>query len=230
MNIQTIKKFAFEFLSIFIGIFAAFALDNWNENRKDDNIELKILSEIYKGLSQDMRDIKENELGHHQGLSAAKFFRNLVLNKPVQKDSLAYFNFIVLRDFISIQNVSGYETLKSKGLEIIKNDSLRTELLSLYENDYNTLRKLEEEYAELQFFEHYHQDFDNTITQNLILNDKGDVVDINTPLKLTEREKKILNVNLSKIIYNREFMLHYYGMVKKNITKLQTLIAKELKR
>lgn len=46
ISIDAIKKFGFEFLSIFIGVFAAFALDSWNETRKDKYVEIKILSEI----------------------------------------------------------------------------------------------------------------------------------------------------------------------------------------
>ena len=41
-----LNKFLLEFLSIFIGVFAAFALDNWNEDRKDHITEMSILQEI----------------------------------------------------------------------------------------------------------------------------------------------------------------------------------------
>lgn len=230
MNKQKIKQFGFEFLTIFIGVFAAFALENWNDNRKDHHTEQKILSEIDNGLKQDIKDININVEGHTQGLLAVKFFNKLIFNKQVDKDSLTYHYFNLLRDFISVQNVSGYETLKSKGLEIIDNDSLRTEILSLYENDYNSLRKLEENYPELQFFAHYHQDFNNTISPNLIIDTGGKLTGINNPLKLTEKEKKILLTDLWKIAANRNFMLNNYTEVKSKIIKLQKHIETELKR
>ena len=44
------KRFGFESLSIFIAVVAAFALDNWNENRKEQLAESKILTEVYNGL------------------------------------------------------------------------------------------------------------------------------------------------------------------------------------
>ena len=229
-KIETIKKYGFEFLTIFIGIFAAFALDNWNENRKDNYTEIKILSEIYNGLSQDIKDIGINEYGHQSGLLATSYFEKLILNKPLETDSLTIHYFNLLRDFVSVQNISGYETLKSKGLEIVTDDSLRTEILALYENDYNSLRKLEENYSELQFFENYHQDFNNAIAPNIIIDQNGKVNGINRPLKLTEKEHKIILIDLWKISKNRIFMIKNYSEVKNKIIKLQKRIEKELKR
>jgi hypothetical protein len=57
----------------------------------------------------------------------------IVNNIPVDKDSLPIFYHFLTRDFITIQNTSGYQTLKSKGLETIKNDSLRRNIIDLYE-------------------------------------------------------------------------------------------------
>ena len=42
-------KYTFEFLSIFIAVISAFALNNWNDNRRDRLAENKILTEIYNG-------------------------------------------------------------------------------------------------------------------------------------------------------------------------------------
>ena len=50
------KKYTFEFLSIFIAVSSAFALNNWNDNRRDRNAERKILEEIYNGLEKDLDD------------------------------------------------------------------------------------------------------------------------------------------------------------------------------
>ncbi len=34
-------KFLLEFISVFIAVIFAFALNNWNDNRRDDNAEKK---------------------------------------------------------------------------------------------------------------------------------------------------------------------------------------------
>lgn len=229
-NSEIIRKYGFEFLTIFIGVFAAFALESWNENRKDDMIEMKILSEIHNGLNQDIKDININMTGHQAGQQATKYFGKLILNKAVSSDSIIYNYFILFRGFISVQNISGYETLKSKGLEIIKNDSLRAEILSLYENDYNSLRKLEENYSELEFFRNYYQDFNHLLAPHFIIDKNGKFSGINQPLQLTEKEQKILLTNLWMMNTNRNFMLSGYTEVKGKIGKLQKRIQNELKQ
>ncbi|SFC30650.1 hypothetical protein SAMN05421780_104190 [Flexibacter flexilis DSM 6793] len=227
---EAIQKYGFEFLAIFIGVFAAFALESWNENRKDDFTEIKILSEIHNGLNQDIKDIDVNMQGHRMGQQATSYFGRLILNKKTSNDSLVLNYFVLFRGFISVQNISGYETLKSKGLEIIKNDSLRAEILSLYENDYNSLRKLEESYSELAFFKNYYHDFNQVLAPNFTLDENGKITGINKPLKLSESDKKILITNLWMMNANRKFMLSGYTEVKEKIVKLQKRIDKELKR
>lgn len=223
------KKYLFEFLSIFIAVFAAFALDSWKESRKDQLIERKILIEIHKGLDKDLQDIKENEKGHRQGIRAAEYFRNILVEQQVQQDSLKQHYFNLFRDFISIQNVSGYETLKSKGLESISNDSLRSNIIALYEYDYNTLRKLEEEYSESQLHESYFREFNTVMAPNFNIDRNGVFPSIRLPVKISESEKKILIVDLWKIQVNRLFILKFYFDVEKNIKNLQSEIEKELK-
>ena len=57
------KKYSFEFLSIFVALISAFALNNWNDNRKDSLAESKILLEILNGLEKDKKDIELNVKG-----------------------------------------------------------------------------------------------------------------------------------------------------------------------
>jgi hypothetical protein len=43
------KQYGFEFLSIFIAVIAAFALNSWGDERRDRLAEQKILLEIHRG-------------------------------------------------------------------------------------------------------------------------------------------------------------------------------------
>jgi len=224
------KKYAFEFLSIFIAVISAFALNNWNDNRNNRNAENKILSEINNGLEKDLEDIRSNKMGHHAGIKAVVYFRSLIANKPVSKDSLMLHYFNMTRDYVSAQNTSGYETLKSRGLELIQNDSLRTKIISLYEYDYNTLRKLEEDYYELQFQENYFKEINSSISQNLQFNEDKLITGIKVPLELEPNKEKVLLTYLWKIQVNRNFILQYYTGVEGKIEKIRTEIEKELKR
>lgn len=131
------------------------------------------------------------------------------------------------RDFVSIQNVAGYETLKSKGLELIKNDSLRLKIISLYEYDYSVLRKLEEDYFEMQFQENYFKEINEELAPNFNIDEDGKIKGIELPLKIQEKNKNKLLLYLWKIQKNRSFILQYYSEIEGKINEVRAMIDKE---
>lgn len=221
-------KYGFEFLSIFIAVLSAFALNNWNDNRKDSISESKILVEISNGLGKDLEDITVNVGGHKAGIRACEFWRKVLENEEVTFDSLKQFYFDFSRDYISIQNISGYETLKSKGLELIEDDSLRLKIISVYEYDYSILRKFEEEYKENQFHESYFKALNDVFAPNFTFDEKGDISGMNVPINIPKSERKILLSYLWKIKTNRNFILYFYNQVEGNVKELKGLIEEEL--
>lgn len=215
-------------MSIFIAVISAFALNNWNDNRKNSKAENRILHEISNGLQKDLKDVELNVFGHQLGLQSSRFWRKVILNKEVKLDSIHTYYFNFLRDFISIQNTSGYENLKSRGLELIKNDSLRSDIIALYEYDYKTLKTLEETYDEMQFHKNYFKEINHFIAPSLKFDEKGNIVGIEQPINLSKEDQKKLLSYLWKIETNRTFTLGFYQQIKNNIQVLQTKIEKQL--
>lgn len=228
MKSKKIRKYAFEFLSIFIAVVAAFALDNWNDNRRDSHAESKILTEIVNGLEKDIDDVNINVAGHEEGIESCKYWRKLFRNETVNLDSLQQYYFLLTRDFVSIQNTSGYETLKSRGLELIQNDSLRTQLIALYEYDYQTLLKLEEGYSELQFQENYFKALNTLVAPKFQYDAKGNIAGMTLPHNFSKADVNILLSYLWKIQINRRFILVSYKDVKNKIGELKEAIEEEL--
>ena len=224
------KKHGFEFLSIFFAVVSAFALNNWNENRRDALSENKILMEISNGLEKDLVDIKLNVSGHKAGISACNYFRKAFGGKNVEADSIMFYYHNLTRDYVSIQNIAGYATLKSKGLELINNDSLRLKVISLYEYDYNTLRKLEEEYSEMQFQENYFKEINEELAPNFNIDSNGNITGIDLPLKIQDNKRNKLLLYLWKIQSNRNFILKYYSEIEKRIGEVRENISIEIKR
>lgn len=229
IKIENWSKHGFEFLSLFFAVTSAFALNNWNENRRNDNSENKILIEISNGLEKDIHDINLNVRGHKSGIFACNYFKNVFIGKNIQIDSLMSHYSNLTRDFVSIQNIAGYETLKSKGLELIKNDSLRLKIISLYEYDYNTLRKLEEEYSEMQFQKSYFKEINEELAPNFKVDNNGDITGIDLPINIQEDKRKKMLLYLWKIQKNRTFILEYYFTVKKKINEVKENIKNEIK-
>ncbi len=228
INLGNWKKYSFEFLSIFVAVISAFALNNWNDGRKSSIAEESILTEIYNGFGKDLADLDENYKGHLMGIRVADLFLNLINNKTTTIDSFEYLYTTLTRDFISIQNTSGYEALKSKGLELISNDSLRTKIISIYEFDYKILSKMEEEYEESQFFRNYFKGINDILSKHFVFNEENQMVGIEAPLKITEAEKKLLLTYILRIKRNRIFVTYYYSEVKKRIEQVRNDIKVEL--
>lgn len=229
MNRQNWKKYMFEFLSIFIAVISAFTLENWNSNRRYSHATEKILLEIKNGLDKDIEDLHINIKGHKYGIKVCQFWRDIIHNKIEKPDSLQRKYILLTRDFTSLQNTSGYETLKSRGLELVKNDKLRSDLISLYEYDYYTLRKLEESYEEMQFQRSYFKEINNFLAPYFIYDAKGAIIDIERPINLKKEDKNLLLSYLIKIEFNRKYVLHFYNQLEEKVKKLKARIAKELK-
>ncbi len=221
-------KYGFEFLSIFIAVVAAFALENWRDNQRDTLAADKILVEIYNGLEKDLEDVHINIIGHEAGLNACTFWRKAISGQDVVSDSSAFHYLNLTRDFINVQNSSGYETLKSRGLELITNDSLRTQIISLYEYDYSALRKLEEEYDEVAFQKSYFDQFNKYIAPHFQFDEQGGIRGIRQPLTISEQDRNLLLSYLWKIEVNRQFMLRLYRATEEKINALRQSIQKEL--
>ena len=221
-------KYFFDFVSVFFAVIAAFALENWNDNRKDDKAEEKILLEIKNGLELDLRDFKLNQRGHQRGLLSIAYFGDIIREVPVSQDSIMYRYFYLTGDNTLVVNTSGYESLKSKGLEIIKNDSIRSQIITIYENDYQSLDSFEESAPMYQSFQNYFLPITNILSEYLVYNNKGSLIGINTPLNLPVKEKNSLTGYLFNMRSSRRYKLELYAEIEKKINMLLLDIEKEL--
>ena len=213
--------FSVEFLSVFIAVISAFALNNWNEERMARNAESKILTEIYSGLEKDLEDLRINKIGHEVGLKSSSYFKKLVTQEEVAMDSFPFHYFNLTRDFISVLNTSGYEALKSKGLELIQSDSLRRKIISLYEYHYHLLRKFEEEYAEAQFHQSFFHEINTILAPHMTFSPSNQIIGVRLPLILSIAERNLILSYLWKIEVNRNFINNFYPQVEAEVEAVQ---------
>ncbi len=179
-----------EIILVVIGILIALNINNWNNNKINSKVENNILKEIENGLNEDLIDLNHNISGHKKGLKSCEYWSKVINNKPVDRNSISYYYWYLTRSFVSIQNTSSYESLKSRGLELITNDSLRLQIISLYEVDYNIIKTSEEKYDELQFQKNYFKDINHLVSPHLVFNQEDDIETIQVQLNLNEDKKK----------------------------------------
>lgn len=223
-------KYFFEFLSVFIAVIAAFALNNWSEYRRNTLAEEKILIEIRNGLKSDLEELKINKEGHEAGLSAYYFFKDVLKGKNIAKDSTDTHYFNLTNSATLNINKSGYQSLKSRGLEIVRNDSLRAKIIELYEFDYVSLKKFEENSSVTQFFGNYFIPINDILSPFLLYDDLGDIKSLEFPLELTVKQKKLLESYLWQISLGRYSLLAFYDEAEIKLIDLLKGIDDELEK
>lgn len=127
-----------------IGLLLALWINNWNDDRKKKDTEWQTLLEIKRALEQDRKDIDETITGYEYRFEgAATVLKALDENAPLSQGLLNQFNAINGYSFL-LANTGAYETLKSRGLETITNDSLRLAITTLYDVEYDRVQTLDD--------------------------------------------------------------------------------------
>ena len=121
-----------EIILVVIGILIALSINNWNENKKLKVQEIKILKEIKSELTETLQDVSEDLEAYEKFLKSAEIIYNSILYKKSYQDSikLHYSYLLAVEEFLAKQ--SAFESLKSMGLDIISNDSVRKSISTAY--------------------------------------------------------------------------------------------------
>jgi len=125
-----------EIILVVIGILIALQINNWNNKNQQEKLEIKYLNEIKSNLKSDIADINFNLAFNKSKLQSNKIILNYLDGKINYPDSLEFHLSNIFFTTRTLANMSAYENLKSRGLEIISNDSLRKRITKLYEFDF----------------------------------------------------------------------------------------------
>lgn len=128
-----------EVFFIFIGITMAIWFRSWIEDRQAQNIELNSLKELKEAIETDLADIKDNIWGYNNRVQAYETAVRYLEEDLPENDTIisAFSKLLSITYFIS--NIGPYETLKSRGMGIISNDSLRSRLAYYYDTEYESV-------------------------------------------------------------------------------------------
>ena len=121
-----------EIILVVFGILIALNINNWNENKKLVVKEIKILKEIQTELSVALLDLNGDIEDHERNLEfTQKVNRSLLLGEPYHDSITRQFLYALDREQLTAK-LSAFESLKSMGLEIISNDSIRQSITTTY--------------------------------------------------------------------------------------------------
>ncbi|OZV70547.1 DUF6090 family protein [Winogradskyella aurantia] len=125
-----------EIVLVMIGILLALQINNWNNDRIERKLESNILNEILVNLKKDVINLNSKIKFNQEKF---KLNRDVLIHleqKTPLTDSLRFsYNKLIGRGTFEPITVA-YENLKSKGIDIINNDSLRIAISELYDFKY----------------------------------------------------------------------------------------------
>ena len=131
-----------EIALVVIGILIALQINNWSENKKSTQKVNDILLEIRRDIENNIdQSHVENEIENRVIRSALIVLNNLDHIKEYH-DSMDY-HFMQSHHWGTASwKSSGYETLKSVGLDLIDSDSLKEAIVDLYEISYSEVAEV----------------------------------------------------------------------------------------
>jgi hypothetical protein len=133
-----------EILLVVIGILIALQVNNWNEERKIDSLEVKVLKEIASDMQEDVGSLWRDIYVENRVLKSALLIREVLDSDQSFHDSLAItfgnLDFNYTHTFLT----SGFDNLRNLGFHIIANDSIRKLITRMYEFEHLFLKEKEE--------------------------------------------------------------------------------------
>ena len=160
---------------VVIGILIALQVNNWNEDRKLKNEEVNILNELYHAISSDLESLNGKSGLLERKLSYLKLIKRELANENgMENDSMKTAFSMALQTVQFTSKAGPYEVLKSNGFELVSNDSLRAQIIDLYDRTYKfvELGQSNKFLNDTYFSEYSLNHFDNIVYADNVQADK----------------------------------------------------------
>lgn len=186
---KLILKYILETLIIIIGVLSAFYLSNWGESIQKKKTEKEIIRQIYYDLKLNLTDLKNDLEIHKTAIRSHLNVQKLLDDKINYSDSMVFDFYWMTRDEYAYPNSSGYENLKSKGIDFVQNDSVRQLITIIYNSDFPRLKKGNTIYPDIKEY------FDPFMQSNFKVNQ-------DTSLKFQLKLRDSIRINYPRNIGN----------------------------
>jgi hypothetical protein len=126
-----------ELLLIVVGILIALAASDWQDQRADRRTELSILGELHTALTADLGalEIRRAQFSYIE-IRVESLISHLRSGAPYTESLDSDFGTVYGFSRTNL-NTAAYQSLKSQGLGLISNDSLRSHVTGVYEQTYS---------------------------------------------------------------------------------------------
>ena len=128
-----------EIILVVIGILIALQINNWNENRKLKNQELNLLADIRTNLISTYNTFKKDSINNQRDILQYEKIEYYIENDLKYNEELdSAFGVLTFWSTPYITSTA-YNTLQSKGLDLIQNERIRQDIVDIYEVNLKSL-------------------------------------------------------------------------------------------
>ncbi|WP_412561060.1 DUF6090 family protein [Winogradskyella sp. MIT101101] len=230
---KTTKYFKYaigEIILVVIGILIALQINTQNEYRKDRVYEIQALTEIYTSLKRDAQNNDNIMTNVKRRDNAINYILSFLNSGKIETDSVFMYNLnqSCLDNKINYDK-GAYETLKSKGLEYIKNDSLRSLIVRTYELSFPRTEFFGDEKRSDLVFEKKGMLLEKLLDLDIVAQDKTFFISESVTLNTTEKRTALKRLMYQQIQLSRR----YKELLNRQliyINRLLTPLGKELQK
>ena len=227
-------RYVIEIMVVIVGILIAFNLEQWSDSRNNQKKEIDLLKDFKRTLSADLDEIQGNILYHQKSIQSSRIILKVISDNLSYHDSLDVC-FSYTHAFTTFQGRLGpIEELKNTSLSIVTNDSLRSELISVYDEVYPRVRLVElaikRDYEQLRDFDRLYFDAYDTDRVSTNKSIPPPLWGIMRPLRFSELKTNPEYAALLRArISNQGGLLRlHYLPAEKSVSKLLRQIDREI--
>ena len=211
-----------EIILVMVGILMALQVNNWNQERADRNRENSILKEFQRNLHANVNQFSSEITKQDSIVRGIDIIMRQIKNKIPFHDSLGLkYAAIAWTEEFNYVN-SAFETLKTSGFDLIRSDSLRENIIQLFNVEYVRISDVIQKVSQT---EHYQL---NALYLRHIEYDKNGNGIVNDDDNLTN-DKEFTNMLSSRRIWKIDIINTYNDLIERSL-KLSEMIGRDLKR
>ncbi len=125
-----------EIVLVVIGILIALQINNWNEEKKNINKGYEILADVRENAESNIIQFQQDIKVNRKVIDSIDIVLNNITTTKVYDDSIDKHLRFVTWWASSRWKSTGYESLVSQGVDIVKSKVLRESIIDLYETTY----------------------------------------------------------------------------------------------
>ncbi len=211
-----------EILLVVIGILIALQLDNWNDERAKRDREFTILTEIQRNLEANVNQFSSEIKNQESIVQSIDIIMEQIKNNIPYNDSLGTkYAAVAWTEEFNFAN-SAFETLKSFGFDLISSDSLRENIIQLFNIKYIRISDVIQKVSSME-----HRQLNTMYLRHIEFDKQGNGI-VNDFEKLA-KDREFTNMLSSRRIWKIDIINTYKDLIEESL-ELSEMIDLEVKR